>query len=55
MYGWRQPLMLGGEEAAENIERVDAADYIAKMGRLAKTIHDLTPGPEDDKVGFDPF
>lgn len=55
VYGWRQPPMLGGDEAAENIELVDAAVYITRMGRLAKTIHDLTPGPEDDKVGFDPF
>ncbi|HEV2843993.1 MAG TPA: DUF4262 domain-containing protein [Thermoanaerobaculia bacterium] len=55
VYGWRQPLMLGGEESAENIERVDAVPYIGKMGRLAKTIHDLTPSPEDDKVGFDSF
>lgn len=54
VYGWRQPPMLGGEESPENLERVDAAAYVAKTGRLARTIRDLTPGPEDDLVGLDP-
>lgn len=54
-YGWLQPPMLGGEESAENIERVDAADYIAKLGKLARTIQELTPEPGDDEVGSDVF
>ncbi|HSG41345.1 MAG TPA: DUF4262 domain-containing protein [Thermoanaerobaculia bacterium] len=55
VYGWRQPPVLGGEESVDNIEPVDAATYIGKAGRLARTIQELTPGPEDDKVGFDSF
>lgn len=55
VYSWIQPPMLGGEESAENLELSDAVVHIGKLGRLARTIQELTPGPEDDKVGYDPF
>ena len=54
-YGWRQPPMLGGEESAENIEPVAAAGYIARLGRLGRSLRELTPEPGDDEIGYDVF
>lgn len=54
VYGWRQPPMLGGLEAAENVDVVPVAAHIAQLGKTAEAIKDLPPGTAVQGVNSEP-
>ncbi|SER94526.1 hypothetical protein SAMN05216188_11813 [Lentzea xinjiangensis] len=46
--GYRQPLFLGGEDSADNLEAVDLAAYWSTRGRTWLRVKDLPP---DRRIG----
>lgn len=50
VYSYKQPPVLGGAQAADNIEASDLAVHFSMLGQIFQQVHNLPPGTKIKKI-----